>query len=114
METTAVHTLDVPGPKPSIPTPAEEDAAISNIMSGIEDLTEAETGQLRALLTNYIDIVSTSNADLGRTDKLQHVINTEGPRLITPLQTPKDHNKPTTANPPLLPSSSNSANWADC
>ena len=81
VETAAVHTLDTPGPKPLIPTPAEVDAAISKMMSGIEDLTEAETGQLRALLTNYIDIVSTSNADLGRTDKLQHVINTEGPPI---------------------------------
>ena len=47
-------------------------------MSGVKDLTEAETEQLRALLASYIDIISTSDADIGRRDKLQHVINTEG------------------------------------
>jgi hypothetical protein len=81
VEIAAVHTLDVPGQKHLISksTPAEVDAAIAKMMSGIEDLTEAEIEQLTALLASYVDIISTSDADIGRTDKLQHVINTDGP-----------------------------------
>ena len=61
--------------------PAEVDAAIAKMMSGVEDLVGEETEQLRALLASYIDIISTSDTDVGRTDKLQHVINTEGPPI---------------------------------
>ena len=56
--------------------PAEVDAAIAEVMSGVEDLVGEETEQLRALLASYIDIISTSHTDTGRTDKLkrnQHV-----------------------------------------
>ena len=48
MESTAVHTLDVPGPKStSESTPAKVDAAITK-MSGVEDLMGAETEQLQS------------------------------------------------------------------
>ena len=81
VEITAVHTLDAPGSRPpmSESIPAEVDAAIAKMMSGVEDLMGEETDQLRALLASYSDIISTSDTDIGRTDKLKHVINTEGP-----------------------------------
>ena len=81
VEITAVHTLDAPVSRPpmSESIPAEVDAAIAKMMSGVEDLVGEEIEQLRALLASYIDIISTSDTDIGRTDKLQHVINTEGP-----------------------------------
>ncbi len=96
MEIAAVHTLDVPGQKPLIAksTLAEVDAAIAKMMSVIKDLTEAETEQLTALLASYIDIVSISDADIGKTDKLQHVINTDGaPIKQAPRRLPFNHHQ---------------------
>ena len=83
VEITAVHTLDAPGPRPPVSEsiPAKVDAAITKMMSGVKDLMGAEIEQLRALLASYIDIISTSDTDIGRTDKLQHEINTEGPPI---------------------------------
>ena len=61
-------------------------------MSGVEDLTGEETEQLRALLASYIDIISTSDTDIGRTDQLQHVINTEAPPIKqAPRRLPFNH-----------------------
>ena len=64
--------------------PAEVDVAIAKMMSSVEDLMGEETEQLRALLASYINIISTSDTDIGTIDKLQHdiVINTEPPLPI--------------------------------
>ena len=66
VEITAVHALDVPGSRPpmSESIPAEVDAAIAKMIPGVEDIMGEETEQL---------------TDIGGTDKLQHVINTEAP-----------------------------------
>ena len=80
MEVTAVHTVDATGPEivTTMSTQEEINVAIGKMMSGSEDLSCAESDKLRTLLASYIDVISTSEADLGRASKLRHTITTDG------------------------------------
>ena len=60
------------------PTQEEVNVAIGKMMSGSEDFFCAESDKLRTRLASYIDVMSTSEVDLGRTSNLRHTITTDG------------------------------------
>ena len=48
------------------------------VESAAEKLTQTQQEQLYAVLLDYADVFADNTSDLGKTDKLQHTINTEG------------------------------------
>ena len=48
------------------------------VESAAEKLTQTEQEQSYAVLLDYADVFADDAGDLGKTDKLQHTINTEG------------------------------------
>ena len=51
----------------------------------VEGLTQSEQQKFGELITNYADIISTADGDIGRTNKIKHQINTQD---ATPIKQP--------------------------
>ena len=46
-------------------------------MSSVDNLSSSELHQLHTLLNNYTDVISLHEGDLGRTNLVRHVIDTQ-------------------------------------
>ncbi len=63
--------------------PKEADGArkvevINTLMADVDNLSSSELHQLNTLLNDYVDVISLYEGDLGRTDLVQHSIDTQG------------------------------------
>ena len=58
---------------------------IATMKCSVEGLTQSEQQKFGELLTNYADIISTGDGDIGRTNKIKHQINTQD---ATPIKQP--------------------------
>ena len=93
-----ISSIETDGIKSQCPTvlscnvPDEKRALLwSAVEESRGDFTEEDKEKFFELLVDYSDIFSTSKADLGRTSKLQHSINTG---VSPPIRQPVKHLPP--------------------
>jgi hypothetical protein len=88
VEEEAVATLttpdegETPGHTNATPSPEKRQMLWSIVEETGEDLSSVERERFYGLLLEYSDVFASSDADLGRTDKLRHSIDTTGSHPI--------------------------------
>ena len=71
------------------------DSIITSLVCDAEDLSSEEQEELKKLLYRFSDVISLSDADIGRTEMIQHHINTQSAKPIkqAPRRLPFHHHK---------------------
>eukprot|EP00731_Ephydatia_muelleri_P025294 Em0017g377a len=85
------------GSSPEVGSRSQEslESIITSLVCDAEDLSSEERKQLKELLHRFSDVISLSDSDIGRTEMIQHHINTENAKPVkqAPRRLPFHHLK---------------------
>ena len=95
------HSVDdvcvLSGSTPEVGSRPQEslESIITSLVCDAEDLSSEERKQLKELLHRFSDVISLSDSDIGRTEMIQHHINSENAKPVTqaPRRLPFHHRK---------------------
>eukprot|EP00731_Ephydatia_muelleri_P031379 Em0022g893a len=94
-ESKCVYVLS--GSSPEVGSRSQEslESIITSLVCDAEDLSSEERKQLKELLHRFSDVISLSDSDIGRTEMIQHHINTENAKPVkqAPRRLPFHHLK---------------------
>ena len=72
-----------------------QESIITSLVCDAEDLSSEEQKELKELLHQFSEVISFSDSDIGRTEMIQHHINTENAKPVkqAPRRLPFNHLK---------------------